>query len=218
MIQASGATWNEAYGSYLGTVMVCAFATICISFLPTRVLKRLFPTYVAGQTVMLVGIYLCGVEITNWGAFLPPCVGNLIAAIVKTILYHGRFLNCRVHGCRTNCLTKVQAGLGSQSAHGCAGGGFSCTNGPDQDLCSGNGMVMLPFGAIQYVVSNISSAECVPKEHPCCVLAVLPSASKERGEILAACERNCNPGTDTQLTEKSPHDPLCSEKTYNELH
>ena len=49
--------------------MVCAFATIIVSFFPTRLLKRLFPSYIAGLVVFLVGVYLCGVEITNWGGF-----------------------------------------------------------------------------------------------------------------------------------------------------
>ena len=65
-----GSSWNDAYGSYLGTVMVCAFSTIFVSFLPTKLLRRLFPTYIAGLTVFLVGVYLCGVEITNWGKSL----------------------------------------------------------------------------------------------------------------------------------------------------
>ena len=65
-----GGNWNDAYGRYLGTVMVCAFATIIVSFFPTRLLKRLFPSYIAGLVVFLVGVYLCGVEITNWGRFL----------------------------------------------------------------------------------------------------------------------------------------------------
>ena len=33
------------------------------------------------------------------------------------------------------------------------GGGFTCTEGPDKNLCTGNGDAMLPFGAIQYLVS-----------------------------------------------------------------
>ena len=53
-------------------VQVCSFATTFASFLPTRILKRLFPRYIAGLTVFLVGVYLCGVEITNWGGALLP--------------------------------------------------------------------------------------------------------------------------------------------------
>ena len=50
--------------------MVSAFATIMVSFFPRKVLRRLFPPYVAGLTVFLVGVYLCGVMITNWGTAL----------------------------------------------------------------------------------------------------------------------------------------------------
>jgi len=79
-----GSSWNDAYGAYLGTVMVCAFSIIFISFLPTWVLQRLFPTYIAGLTTFLVGVFLCGVEITNWGggfdctngANMDLCSGN----------------------------------------------------------------------------------------------------------------------------------------------
>lgn len=47
--------------------MVCSFVVIFVSFFPTRLLQRLFPPYIAGLTVFLVGVFLCGVEITNWG-------------------------------------------------------------------------------------------------------------------------------------------------------
>ena len=59
--QARGFSWNDAYGKFLGTNMVCSFATTLISFLPPRVLRRLFPTWIAGLTVFLVGVNLIGV-------------------------------------------------------------------------------------------------------------------------------------------------------------
>lgn len=59
--QAQGYSWNDAYGKFLGTNMVCSFATTLISFLPPRVLRKLFPTWIAGLTVFLVGVTLIGV-------------------------------------------------------------------------------------------------------------------------------------------------------------
>ena len=60
-LQARGYSWNDAYGKFLGTNMVCSFATTLISFLPPKVLRKLFPTWIAGLTVFLVGVTLIGV-------------------------------------------------------------------------------------------------------------------------------------------------------------
>ena len=59
--QEQGYSWNDAYGKFLGTNMVCSFATTLISFLPPKVLRKLFPTWIAGLTVFLVGVNLIGV-------------------------------------------------------------------------------------------------------------------------------------------------------------
>lgn len=67
--QAQGYSWNDAYGKFLGTNMVCSFATTLISFLPPRVLRKLFPTWIAGLTVFLVGVTLIGVagiSVSDW--------------------------------------------------------------------------------------------------------------------------------------------------------
>ena len=60
-MQEQGYTWNDAYGKFLGTNMVCSFATTIVSFFPTAWLRRLFPTWIAGLTVFLVGVNLIGV-------------------------------------------------------------------------------------------------------------------------------------------------------------
>lgn len=79
-IQARGFSWNDAYGKFLGTNMVCSFATTLISFLPPRVLRRLFPTWIAGLTVFLVGVNLIGV------AGFPVsivCCSNVLRSIMQ---------------------------------------------------------------------------------------------------------------------------------------
>lgn len=50
----------DAYGYLLGTCAVCALLEIALSFLPTRVLKRLFPQIVTGMTVLFIGVKLVG--------------------------------------------------------------------------------------------------------------------------------------------------------------
>lgn len=60
-LQDQGYSWNDAYGKFLGTNMVCSFATTIVSFFPKSWLRRLFPTWIAGLTVFLVGVNLIGV-------------------------------------------------------------------------------------------------------------------------------------------------------------
>ncbi|TPX54846.1 hypothetical protein PhCBS80983_g05701 [Powellomyces hirtus] len=48
----------QGYGAILGTAAVCALTEFLISFLPPRVLLRIFPPIVTGPTVMLIGVSL----------------------------------------------------------------------------------------------------------------------------------------------------------------
>lgn len=50
----------EAYGYLLGTAAVCALLEIALSFLPPRVLKRMFPPIITGTVVAFIGIKLIG--------------------------------------------------------------------------------------------------------------------------------------------------------------
>ncbi|KAK9822799.1 hypothetical protein WJX74_011059 [Apatococcus lobatus] len=65
--QAAGHTWNEAYGTFLGTVMVCSFVTTILSFFPISFLRRIFRPWIAGTTVFLMGVTLIGAGLENWG-------------------------------------------------------------------------------------------------------------------------------------------------------
>ncbi|TKY90096.1 hypothetical protein EX895_000094 [Sporisorium graminicola] len=56
----SRAACPDAYGYLLGTAAVCALLEIMLSFLPTRVLKRMFPPIVTGTVVAFIGIKLIG--------------------------------------------------------------------------------------------------------------------------------------------------------------
>ncbi|KAF7561448.1 hypothetical protein G7046_g2691 [Stylonectria norvegica] len=56
----------EGYGAILGTAAVCSLTEILISFIPPKILLRLFPPIVTGPTVMLIGIHLIESGFQNW--------------------------------------------------------------------------------------------------------------------------------------------------------
>ncbi|EXJ95399.1 uric acid-xanthine permease [Capronia coronata CBS 617.96] len=57
---------REAYGALIGTCAVCALVEIAISFMPPKVLQRIFPPIVTGPTVMLIGVHLIETGFQNW--------------------------------------------------------------------------------------------------------------------------------------------------------
>ncbi len=58
----------EAYGYLLGTSAVCGIFEIFMSFIPPRVLKRMFPPITTGCVVLLIGASLIGESgAMNWG-------------------------------------------------------------------------------------------------------------------------------------------------------
>ena len=63
-----GNSFEEAYGMVLGTAALCALVPVAISFLPHRVIRKVFPPVVCGLVIMLIGINLCGVGIKVGGA------------------------------------------------------------------------------------------------------------------------------------------------------
>lgn len=66
-VQALGTSWNDAFGKFLGTNLICVWITFAVSWLPTRILRKLFPSWIAGLTVFLVGVNLLGIGMKNWG-------------------------------------------------------------------------------------------------------------------------------------------------------
>ncbi|KAG8413309.1 hypothetical protein J3458_012885 [Metarhizium acridum] len=63
----------KGYGALIGTSAVCALTEILISFLPPKVLLRIFPPIVTGPTVMLIGIHLIESGFKNWMGGSGPC-------------------------------------------------------------------------------------------------------------------------------------------------
>ncbi|KAG0644693.1 Xanthine/uracil/vitamin C permease [Tuber brumale] len=60
-------------GAILGTGCVCALLEIALSFMPPRLLQKIFPPLVTGPTVMLVGVKLIASGFKNWAGGNGPC-------------------------------------------------------------------------------------------------------------------------------------------------
>jgi xanthine/uracil permease len=63
----------DAYGALIGTAACCSLIEILISFLPPKVIQRIFPPIVTGPTVMLIGVVLVGSGFQNWAGGNGPC-------------------------------------------------------------------------------------------------------------------------------------------------
>lgn len=48
-------------------ILVCAWWQVAMSFVPTKVLRRLFPPVVTGCCLVLLGTALIGSAFENWG-------------------------------------------------------------------------------------------------------------------------------------------------------
>lgn len=57
----------DAWGAILGSMLCTVWVQILMSFVPPKKLNRLFPKVVTGSLLLLVGIYLVGIGMQNWG-------------------------------------------------------------------------------------------------------------------------------------------------------
>ena len=62
-----GISFGDAYGKILGTLLVCCWWSVALSFMPPKMLKRVFPPVVTGVTIFLIGASLITAGIDNWG-------------------------------------------------------------------------------------------------------------------------------------------------------
>lgn len=76
----------HGYGALIGTSAVCAVTEILISFLPPKVLFRMFPPIVTGPTVMLIGVHLIESGFKDWMGGSGQC-SNPAAAGAQGALY-----------------------------------------------------------------------------------------------------------------------------------
>ncbi|KAJ6616019.1 Xanthine/uracil/vitamin C permease [Mycena sp. CBHHK59/15] len=64
----------DAYGKVLGTSLICSFLEIGMSFMPSRLLQRIFPPMVTGTVILMIGASLIGSSgIPNWGGGSNDC-------------------------------------------------------------------------------------------------------------------------------------------------
>lgn len=64
----------DAYGKLLGTSLVASFLEIFMSFVPPKILQRIFPPMVTGTVILLIGASLIGSSgIPNWGGGSNAC-------------------------------------------------------------------------------------------------------------------------------------------------
>ncbi|KAK2023204.1 uracil-xanthine permease [Colletotrichum zoysiae] len=63
----------DGYGAIIGSSALCALIEIAISFMPPKIMLRVFPPIVTGPTVMLIGINLIGSGFQNWMGGSGPC-------------------------------------------------------------------------------------------------------------------------------------------------
>jgi uracil-xanthine permease len=68
------ASCPEGYGAVLGTAAVCGLLEVFLSFLPARVLRRMFPPLITGPVVFLIGASLVSSSgFKNWGGGSGTC-------------------------------------------------------------------------------------------------------------------------------------------------
>ncbi|PSS08840.1 hypothetical protein PHLCEN_2v3455 [Hermanssonia centrifuga] len=74
----------EAYGMLLGTSIICAFLEIFMSFVPPRVLQKIFPPLVTGTVILMIGASLIGSSgIPDWGGGSNDCAGRPTSGIFE---------------------------------------------------------------------------------------------------------------------------------------
>lgn len=74
----------DAYGMLLGTSLICAFLEIGLSFLPPRLLQRIFPPMVTGTVILLIGASLIGSSgILDWGGGSNGCQARPTSGIYQ---------------------------------------------------------------------------------------------------------------------------------------
>ncbi|SMR54338.1 unnamed protein product [Zymoseptoria tritici ST99CH_3D1] len=66
----------DGYGAILGTQCICALLEIALSFMPPRILKKIFPPLVTGPTVLLIGVKLIANGFSDWAGGSGNCKGR----------------------------------------------------------------------------------------------------------------------------------------------
>lgn len=70
----------DGYGALIGTAAVCALIEVLFSFLPPKIMLRIFPPIVTGPTVMLIGISLIESGFQDWAGGSGSCIDGASAS------------------------------------------------------------------------------------------------------------------------------------------
>lgn len=73
----------NGYGAILGTQCCCALIEILMSFMPPRMLKKIFPPLVTGPTVLLIGVSLISSGFSNWAGGSNDCMSRPTSGIFQ---------------------------------------------------------------------------------------------------------------------------------------
>ncbi|KAH6638454.1 purine permease [Boeremia exigua] len=57
----------QAWGAVLGTMLCCVWIQIGMAFVPPKTLNKIFPKLITGSLLTLIGVYLIGNGLQNWG-------------------------------------------------------------------------------------------------------------------------------------------------------
>ncbi|KAI5304166.1 hypothetical protein KEM56_006782, partial [Ascosphaera pollenicola] len=63
----------KGYGAIIATSCVCALLEVLLSFIPSKILKKLFPPLVTGPVVLLIGVHLVGSGLQDWAGGSGDC-------------------------------------------------------------------------------------------------------------------------------------------------
>ncbi|KZO96903.1 xanthine/uracil permease [Calocera viscosa TUFC12733] len=67
----------DAYGYLLGTSLICSFLEMGMSFVPVRILQRIFPPLVTGTVIVMIGASLIGSSgALDWAGGSNDCAGR----------------------------------------------------------------------------------------------------------------------------------------------
>ncbi|KAK9845023.1 hypothetical protein WJX74_009785 [Apatococcus lobatus] len=157
IMRGQGISFGDAYGKILGTLLVCCWWSVALSFMPPRMLKRVFPPIVTGVTIFLIGASLITAGIQNWG-------GGAYCAQYDHGLPAKKYSSCLVPGPPNNS-TMVPG---------------TCFAAPVQVSCSGNGNVKLPYGSQQYLGLGLVVFVCLV------VIELFGSPFMKNAEVIIA--------------------------------
>lgn len=61
---SEGYSFGDAYGKILGTLLVCCWWSVALSFMPPRMLKRVFPPVVSSLLPEILGFATIATDLT----------------------------------------------------------------------------------------------------------------------------------------------------------